>query len=151
MAPRHKKLVLLLTVWNPYWFSYERHKGITAQRHFDVYRSSHATRRDAHSVLGPALQSCFVGGKAQRQNGCPKCCHCSHTHHTPHTNAGIPLLPDWLESLPDWMDSFPVWLVVKASHTHHRISDVAPLTSYITLQTSHLTPELTLPDLHLTP
>ena len=50
-------------------FSYARHKGITAQRHFNDYRSSNATRRAAHSVLGPALQSCFVGGKAQRHNG----------------------------------------------------------------------------------
>ena len=40
-----------------------RHKGITAQRHFNDYRSSNATRRAAHSVLGPALQSLIYGGQ----------------------------------------------------------------------------------------
>ena len=34
-------------------FSYARHKGITAQRHFNAYRSSNATRRAAHGVLRP--------------------------------------------------------------------------------------------------
>ena len=34
-------------------FSDARHKGITAQRHFNAYRSSNATRRAAHGVLRP--------------------------------------------------------------------------------------------------
>ena len=49
--------------------SCERYKGITGQRHLNNYRSSNATRRAAHSVLGPALQSLFCRGKALRHNG----------------------------------------------------------------------------------
>ena len=41
---------------------------ITAQRHFNDYSDSNATRRAAHSVLGPA-NPCFVRGKAQKHNG----------------------------------------------------------------------------------
>ena len=50
-------------------FSDERHTVITAQRHLNVSRSSHATRRDAQ---GPALQSLFCRGQgteAQWHNG----------------------------------------------------------------------------------
>ena len=53
-------------------FSDERHTVITAQRHLNVYRFSHATRRDAHSVQGPALHSLFCRGqgtKAQWHKG----------------------------------------------------------------------------------
>ena len=53
-------------------FSDERHTVITAQRHLNVYRFSHATRRDGHSVQGPALHSLFCRGqgtKAQWHKG----------------------------------------------------------------------------------
>ena len=80
MAQRHQDLIVslaecmvgpihfeILTV-----FSDERHRVITAQRQLNVSRSSHATRRDAHSVQGPALQSLFCRGQgteAQWHNG----------------------------------------------------------------------------------
>jgi len=77
MVQRHKDLILSLAECTvgpglKSLYTVFPSKGTTeiaAQRHFVVYRSSHATRRDAHSVLGPALQSWFCRGKAQRHKG----------------------------------------------------------------------------------